>query len=38
MLIPIVLVLIIIYAIYKLTGHSNNNGHYNIGATVLLIF
>lgn len=29
MLVPIVLVAIIIYAIYKLIGHSNNNGHYN---------
>ena len=29
MLIPIVLVAIIVYAILKLTGHSNRNGHYN---------
>ncbi|MCJ7688170.1 MAG: SHOCT domain-containing protein [Clostridiaceae bacterium] len=29
MLIPIVLVAIIVYAIYKLIGHANNNGHYN---------
>ena len=29
MLIPIVLVAIIVYAILKLTGHSNLNGHYN---------
>ncbi len=29
MVIPIVLVAIIVYAIYKLIGHSSNNGHYN---------
>jgi len=29
MLIPIVLVLITMYAIYKLTNHSNNNVHHN---------
>jgi putative membrane protein len=28
-LIPTVLVVIIVYAIYKLIGHSNNKGHYN---------
>lgn len=28
-LIPIVLVAIIVYAILKLTGHSNINSHYN---------
>jgi putative membrane protein len=37
MLIPIVLVSIIVYAIYKLIGHSNNNGHYNnIGSNSAL--
>jgi putative membrane protein len=37
MLIPIVLVIIIVYAVYKLTGHSNNNGHYNnIGSNSAL--
>jgi len=37
MLIPIILVIIIIYAVYKLTGHSSNNGHYNkIGSNSAL--
>jgi putative membrane protein len=37
MLIPIVLVSIIVYAVYKLIGHSNNNGHYNnIGSNSAL--
>jgi len=37
MLIPIVLVVIIAYAIFKLTDHSNLNGHFNnIGSNSAL--